>query len=89
VFVRGVLGRLSRMARNSTEALTIPSVLGGGSNTLSRGKEIVVKPEQLLAFRTSSPLEVTIVLVDGHQIVPADASGPQLQGRSVSSIQPQ
>ena len=64
-------------------------VLGGGSNTLSRGKEIVVKPEQLLAFRTSSPLEVTIVLVDGHQIVPADASGPQLQGRPVSSIQPQ
>jgi hypothetical protein len=64
-------------------------VLGGGSNALSRGKEIVVKPEQLLAFRTSSPLEVTIVLVDGHQIVPADASGPQLQGRPVSSIQTQ
>ena len=64
-------------------------VLGGGSNALSRGKEIVVKPEQLLPFRTSSPLEVTIVLVDGHQIVPAAASGPQLQGRPVSSIQPQ
>lgn len=64
-------------------------VLGGGSNALSRGKEIVVKPEQLLPFRTSSPLEVTIVLVDGHQIVPADTSGPQLQGRPVSSIQPQ
>ncbi len=64
-------------------------VLGGGSNALSRGKEIVVKPEQLLPFRTSSPLEVTIVLVDGHQIVPADASRPQLQGRPVSSIQPQ
>jgi len=31
-------------------------VLGGGSNALSRGKEIVVKPEQLLPFRTSSPL---------------------------------
>jgi predicted nuclease of restriction endonuclease-like (RecB) superfamily len=64
-------------------------VLGGGSNALSRGKEIVVKPEQLLPFRTSSPLEVTIVLVDGHQIVPADASGPQLQGRPLTSIQPQ
>ena len=64
-------------------------VLGGGSNALSRGKEIVVKPEQLLPFRISSPLEVTIVLVDGHQIVPAAASGPQLQGRPVSSIQPQ
>ena len=64
-------------------------VLGGGSNALSRGKEIVVKPEQLLPFRISSPLEVTIVLVDGHQIVPAAASGPQLQGRPVSSIQAQ
>jgi hypothetical protein len=64
-------------------------VLGGGSNALSRGKEIVVKPEQLLPFRTSSPLEVTIVLVDGHQILPAAASGPPLQGRPISFMQPQ
>jgi len=64
-------------------------VLGGGSNALSRGKEIVVKPEQLLPFRTSSPVEVTIFLVDGHQILPTAASGPQLQGRPVSCIQPQ
>ena len=62
-------------------------VLGGGSNALSRGKEIVVKPEQLLPFRTSSPLEVTIVLVDGHQILPAAASGPQLQGRLAAQPQ--
>jgi len=56
------------------------SALGGGSNALSRGKEIIVKPEQLLPFRTSSPLEVTIVQVDGHRILPAIASGPQLLG---------
>jgi hypothetical protein len=61
--------------------------LGGGSNALSRGKEIVVKPEQLLPFRTSSPLEVAIVLVDGHQIFPAAASGPQLQGRLAAQPQ--
>jgi len=40
--------------------------LGGGSNGFSRGKEIDVKPEQLLQFRTSAPLDVTIVLGRVH-----------------------
>ena len=56
-------------------------LLGGGSNVLTRGKEIDVKPEQLLQFRTAAPLEVTVVLVDGHQIVPAAATTPPLQTR--------
>ncbi len=55
--------------------------LGGGSNGLSRGKEIDVKPEQLVQFHTSAPLEVTIMLVDGHQIIPAAATNAQLQTR--------
>ena len=55
--------------------------LGGGSNALSRGKEIDLKPEQLLQFRISAPLEVTIMLVDGRQLVPVPATSAPLQTR--------
>lgn len=59
--------------------------LGGGSNGFSRGKEIDVKPEQLLQFRTSAPLDVTVVLVDGKQIVPPAATAAELQPRLPTS----
>lgn len=55
--------------------------LGAGSNGLTRGKEIEVKPEQLLQFRTAAPLQVTRVRVDGKQLVPNAATGASLQTR--------
>lgn len=45
--------------------------LGLGANAITRGKEIDLKPEQLLQFRTAAPLDVKIMLVDGQQIIPA------------------
>ena len=58
--------------------------LGLGANALTRGKEIDLKPEQLLTFRTSAPLDIKIVLVEGQQAVP-QATVPSLQGRTADN----
>ena len=63
--------------------------LGLGANALTHGKDIDLKPEQLLQFHTSAPLDVRIMLVDGQQIVPQAASSAPLQPRPETSIQPQ
>ncbi|WP_158615547.1 BON domain-containing protein [Acidipila sp. EB88] len=55
--------------------------LGAGANGITRGKEIELKPEQLLEFRTSAPLQVTIALENGRQILLPAVSGPTLQTR--------
>lgn len=55
--------------------------LGLGANVLTHGKEIDLKPEQLLQFRTAAPLGVKIMLVDGQQIVPQATSPAPLQAR--------
>lgn len=55
--------------------------LGLGANALTHGKEIDLKPEQLLQFRTSAPLDVTIQLQNGKQILSAPAPAPELQAR--------
>jgi hypothetical protein len=74
-----VIGALAGGGTGAAVGAVSGGALGGGSNAFTRGKEIDVKPEQLLQFRTSAPVEVTVVLVDGHQIVPALASGSRLQ----------
>jgi hypothetical protein len=53
--------------------------LGLGANIFTHGKEIDLKPEQLLQFRTAAPLDVTISLVNGHQVLPPASNGPALQ----------
>ena len=66
--------------------------LGLGANVLTHGKEIDLKPEQLLQFRTAQPLDVTIQLQDGKQLFGNPGSGPHgvdLQARPESSVQPQ
>lgn len=56
--------------------------LGLGANAITRGKEIDLKPEQLLQFRTASPLDVTIEVQNGQQVA-ARATGPiSLQPRA-------
>ena len=42
--------------------------LGAGTNAVTRGKEIIIKPEQVLQFRTSAPAQTTVVIRDGHQV---------------------
>lgn len=56
--------------------------LGLGANALTHGKEIDLKPEQLLQFHTAASLNVTIMLVNRQQIVPPTASAATFQARS-------
>ena len=53
--------------------------LGLGANIFTHGKEIDLKPEQLLQFRTAAPLDVTISLINGHQVLPSTFNRPALQ----------
>lgn len=62
--------------------------LGLGANVFTHGKEIDLKPEQLLQFRTSAPLDVKVMLVDGKQLVPQAASPAPLQARPRATVQP-
>ena len=43
--------------------------LGLGANALTHGKEIDLMPEHLLHFKTSAPLDVTIMLNNGTQVL--------------------
>ena len=63
--------------------------LGLGANAFTHGKEIDLKPEQLLQFHTAAPLDVKIMLVDGQQLIPQPASPAALQARPDTSGQPQ
>ena len=62
--------------------------LGLGANAFTRGKEIDLKPEQLLQFRTASPLDVTIMLQNGQQAPAITATATALQGRTDSASHP-
>ena len=63
--------------------------IGLGANVLTHGKEIDLKPEQLLQFHTATPLDVKIMLVDGHQLIPQGVSPAPLQPRPDAYGQPQ
>ena len=56
--------------------------LGLGANAITRGKEIDLRPEQLLQFRTSAPLDITVILQNGRQVLPGTATAPVLEQRS-------
>ena len=55
--------------------------LGAGANAITRGQEIDVKPETLLRFRTSAPLQVTVMMRGNMQIQQPAPAGPALQAR--------
>jgi len=54
--------------------------LGLGANVFTHGKEIDLKPEQMVQFRTSAPLDVPIMLKNGKQVQPAPGAA-SLQAR--------
>jgi hypothetical protein len=47
--------------------------LGLGVNALSHGKDIELKSEQVLQFRTAAPIEVAISLINGAQVLPQES----------------
>ena len=62
--------------------------LGLGANVLTHDKEVDLKPEQLLQFRTAAALDVTIQLQDGKQLfgdTMGGGYGADLQPRSQPS----
>jgi hypothetical protein len=59
--------------------------LGAGSNGLTRGKEIDLKPKQLLQFRTGAQFDVTVSVRNGQQIPPIAAAGTGLAVRPASA----
>ena len=77
-----IVGGLAGGGTGAAIGATSGGVLGLGANAITRGKEIDLKPEQLLQFRTAAPLQLTVMLVDGKQIVPQPASPSSLQPRS-------
>ena len=56
----GVIGALAGGGRGAAIGAASGGALGAGTNTITRGQEIDVKPEQLLQFKTTEPLNVTI-----------------------------
>lgn len=77
----GVVGALAGGGAGAGIGAASGGALGLGANILTHGKEIDLKPEQLLQFRTAAPLDVNVVLVDGQQIVPQAVSPTPLQSR--------
>jgi len=59
--------------------------LGTGANGVTRGQEIVVKPEQLLQFQISNDLEVPVTSSTSAAAVAGATASPQLQQRAPSS----
>ena len=45
-----------------------------GVNAITRGNEIIVRPEQLLQFRMNQAALVPVTLKDGHQVPPGSAA---------------
>jgi uncharacterized protein YcfJ len=51
----GVIGALAGGGRGAAIGAASGGALGAGTNTITRGQEIDVKPEQLLQFKTTEP----------------------------------
>jgi hypothetical protein len=55
--------------------------LGAGANAITRGQEINIRPETLLRFRTTSPLQVTVMMRGNMQVQTPAPAGPALKVR--------
>ena len=65
-----IVGALAGRGRGAAIGAGSGGGLGAGINAVTRGKEIDLKPEQLLQFRTAAPFEVTLMLQNGKQVMP-------------------
>ena len=84
-----VIGALAGGGAGAGIGAASGGALGLGANVLTHGKEIDLRPEQLLQFHTAQPLDVKIMLVDGKQLMPQGASPASLLARpEPSAVQP-
>jgi len=82
--VGAIVGGLAGGGTGASIGAASGGALGLGTNFLTHGKEIDLKSEQLLQFRTAAPLDVTISLVNGHQVLPSASNGPAFQSPSAA-----
>jgi hypothetical protein len=66
--VGALIGALAGGGRGAAIGAASGGALGTGVNEVTRGNEIVVRPEQLLQFRMNQAARVPITLKDGHQV---------------------
>lgn len=76
-----VIGALAGGGAGAGIGAASGGALGLGVNALTRGKEIDLKPEQLLQFQTTSAIPAMILLKDGHQVLMPPAQTAPLQPR--------
>ena len=69
-----IIGALAAGGSGAAIGAASGGALGAGTNAVTRGKEIDLKPEQLLQFRLGSSLDVTVNLRGGQQIQPTVAA---------------
>ena len=92
--VGAIVGALAGGGTGAAIGAASGGALGAGTNAVTRGKEIDLKPEQLLQFHTGSPLDVTITLNHGQQLPPTVPSPglaphPDTTNDSASPASPQ
>lgn len=71
-----IIGALAGGGKGAGIGAASGGVLGAGSNAVTRGKEVELKPEQLLSFYIDAPLDITIMLKDGSQVATVNARAP-------------
>ena len=76
-----VIGALAGGGAGAGIGAASGGAIGLGANLLTHGKNIDLKPENLLQFRTAAPLTVTIQLQNGKQILTPAPSSNGLQSR--------
>jgi hypothetical protein len=76
--VGALIGALAVGGRGAAIGAASGGALGTGVNAVTRGNEIIVRPEQLLQFRMNQAALVPITLKDGHQVPPVPAPAASL-----------
>ena len=86
--VGALIGALAGGGRGAAIGAASGGALGTGANAVTRGNEIIVRPEQLLQFRMNQAALVPISLKDGHQVPPVPAQSTSLEKRQADSETP-
>ncbi len=83
-----IIGGLAGGGRGVGIGAASGGALGAGTNAITRGGEIDLKPEQLLQFRTAAPTNVTVQVRGGLQIPARAATRTSLETRPADPDQP-
>ena len=88
--VGAIIGALAGGGSGAAIGAASGGALGAGTNAVTRGKEIVLKPEQLLQFHTGAPLDVSLSFRNGQQLptsVPRSALSTRVDETGAAAIE--